>query len=553
MSSRPLVKIAFASGTDELNARLIEKMRGVFPELPLYVVSEFAPEEKNCVWVRYQQGRFLENFGRCRYTFRDKKIRLAGVLLVPNVPFRAMRLIAFALSPLYFLAVNEHLNDFMLRPGSLPTIVRHFLWRAGNLFRWRFGGDRPPSQVAEASPEPATPRISAHPGIAPSGKPVILIASPYMPFPLSHGGAVRIYNLMKRAAAEFDQVLVTFAEDDGAPPAEIAALCVEAVTVRRTLTHSLPYRGRPEMVEEFHSPDMETALRQAVGKWRPAVAQLEFTWMAQYAPACRPARTILVEHDITYDLYDQMVNTEGGFDNVRQARLWRRFETRAWGTVDRVVTMSEKDRLTVASPKAATLANGVDLERFQPAAEPPDPRRLLFIGSFAHLPNLTAIEFFLRDVWPLLDRASLHVIAGKRHDYYLAHYRYRAAPHFDQPGIELEGFVSDVRPAYRHASIAILPLVASAGTNIKVLEAMAAGKAIASTPAGVNGLDLAPGEEFLLTPDAASMADAINRLMDSPEECRRLGLAARRRAETEFGWDAIARRQADLYRELARQ
>ena len=62
--------------------------------------------------------------------------------------------------------------------------------------------------------------------------------------------------------------------------------------------------------------------------------------------------------------------------------------------------------------------------------------------------------------------------------------------YLDRPGIVVEGFVADVRPAYQRAAVVVAPLVASAGTNIKILEAMAMGKAMVSTPAGVNGLDL---------------------------------------------------------------
>ncbi|HMD70139.1 MAG TPA: hypothetical protein VKF41_02285, partial [Bryobacteraceae bacterium] len=129
------IKVAFASGTDDLNARLIARMRELFPELPLYVVSDFRPADSDLHWVRYQGG-LLENWARCRSAFRGKPIRLAGVLLVPNVPFRRMRLLALMLAPLYFLAVNENLNDFMLRPGSLPALARHFAWRARNFWRW---------------------------------------------------------------------------------------------------------------------------------------------------------------------------------------------------------------------------------------------------------------------------------------------------------------------------------------------------------------------------------------------------------------------------------
>ncbi len=135
---KPRIKIAFASGTDDLNARLIARMREIFPELPLYVVSEFPPDDSDIHWVRYRGG-LMENLARCRSAFRGKSIRLAGVLLVPNVPFRKMRLLALILAPIYFLAVNEHLNDFMLRPASIPSIVRHIVWRIGNFVRWHLG------------------------------------------------------------------------------------------------------------------------------------------------------------------------------------------------------------------------------------------------------------------------------------------------------------------------------------------------------------------------------------------------------------------------------
>jgi glycosyltransferase involved in cell wall biosynthesis len=94
--------------------------------------------------------------------------------------------------------------------------------------------------------------------------------------------------------------------------------------------------------------------------------------------------------------------------------------------------------------------------------------------------------------------------------------------------------------------------VASAGTNIKILEAMAMGKAVVSTPAGVNGLDLAPGEDFVLAQGGDEMAEAIRNLLADPAARVRLETAARRRVELEFGWEAIGRRQALLYDQLAR-
>ena len=128
------VKVAFASGTPELNRQFIDALAGIYPDLPLYVVSEFAPHQGQ--WVPYhpRQG-FLENYRRCRTRFRDKHIRLAAAVLVPRVPYRRMRLLALLLSPVGFLAFNENLNNFMLRPRSLRAIASHCLWRIRNAVR----------------------------------------------------------------------------------------------------------------------------------------------------------------------------------------------------------------------------------------------------------------------------------------------------------------------------------------------------------------------------------------------------------------------------------
>jgi glycosyltransferase involved in cell wall biosynthesis len=235
-----------------------------------------------------------------------------------------------------------------------------------------------------------------------------------------------------------------------------------------------------------------------------------------------------------------------------QLRKWKSFETVAWQTVDCVVAMSPKDQRMIAGAKrVACLPNGVDTDRFQPSGEEPESRRLLFIGSFAHLPNLLGLEFFLNAVWPLLEPAfTLHIIAGARHDYYLDYYR--VAVNLSQPGIEVEGFVADVRDAYRRAEIVLAPLTASAGTNIKVLEAMAMGRAIVSTPAGVNGLDVSPGQDVIVTESGAEMAEKIVSLSADPEGRKAIASRARRTA-LRYDWREIARAQATLCETLTKE
>lgn len=451
--------------------------------------------------------------------------------------------------PLWRDAIRR-LNFLAAQP--IPNkAARAALYQGWKVPFWTARRHADPEAVAHALAL-CTGEVSVAPGAAARGRPVILVVSPYLPFPLAHGGAVRMFNLMRRAARNFDQVLVCFVDEHGAVPPELLAICAEVVTVKRVGTHLHASKDRPDVVEEFDRPAFHAAVRQTVGKWKPAVAQLEFTQMAQYAADCAPAKTILVEHDITLDLYQQLLAQGDDWEVRRQLTRWTAFETAAWKNVHRVVTMSRKDQSMVEG--SFCLANGVDLDRFRPAASEPDSRRVLFIGSFAHLPNVMAIDFFLRECWPDLQRlgATLHVIAGSRPEYFLERYRDRVQPDLRQPGVELEGFVVDVRPAYERAAVVVAPLLASAGTNIKIMEAMAMGKAIVSTPAGINGLDLSAGSDVLVAASGPEIVGAIRDLLEHPEKRRAIEQHARATVERFYDWDTIAADQKLLYQELIR-
>jgi glycosyltransferase involved in cell wall biosynthesis len=347
-------------------------------------------------------------------------------------------------------------------------------------------------------------------------------------------------------------VLLAFTDELTTPPQELLAICREVILVRRRGSHYRRDTALPDVVEEFASEAFRACLKQTVARWKPDLVQLEFTQMAQYADACQPAKTILVEHDITFDLQQQLMKTVPDFELAKQLKKWIAFETAAWKKVDCVVVMSPKDERMIAGAKrVACLPNGVDTERFRPSGKEPEPRRLLFIGSFAHLPNLLALEFFLNQVWPLLQpEFALHIIAGARHEYFLEYYRSRVSIDLAGSGIELEGFVSDVREAYDRAEIVIAPLTASAGTNIKVLEAMAMGRVVVSTSAGINGLNLSPGNDVIATDSALEMAARIHKLAGDRDARKAIEQRARETA-LRYDWLAIARDQAALYEACA--
>ncbi|MCP5118040.1 MAG: glycosyltransferase [bacterium] len=273
--------------------------------------------------------------------------------------------------------------------------------------------------------------------------------------------------------------------------------------------------------------------------------------MAQYAWDCGDAKTVLVEHDLTFDLYRQLAATGGEWEMRQQAERWARYEPRVWRELDCVVTVSEQDRERVTARRVECLPNGVDTAYFRPTEKEPEPGRLLFIGSFGHLPNLVGLAFFLREVWPAVrDGSTLHILGGNRREEFRARWRHVVELDLNQPGIEVEGFVEDIRPAYARAELVIAPLEAAAGTNIKILEAMAMGKPVVTTPTGTTGLDVTPGKDIIEAASPKKFAAAIRELQRNPPRRLAIGKAARSTVERRYGWDRIAARQTSLYHGL---
>jgi glycosyltransferase involved in cell wall biosynthesis len=112
-------------------------------------------------------------------------------------------------------------------------------------------------------------------------------------------------------------------------------------------------------------------------------------------------------------------------------------------------------------------------------------------------------------------------------------------------------FVRDVRPLYVECNLVIVPTTVSAGTNLKVLEAMAMDRAVVSTSCGCAGLGLEHGASVWIADDADSFAEAIARLLEYPPERARLARAGKS-IVVQFDWNQLGHKQRALYRELLR-
>jgi glycosyltransferase involved in cell wall biosynthesis len=377
------------------------------------------------------------------------------------------------------------------------------------------------------------------------GRRRVAVLSPYFPFPLAHGGAVRIYNLLREMAKQFDIELFAFT-DASVELAPVLEFCARVVLVEKPRYREPRWSSLlPPEVHEFRSPAMKQAIIEERRAFAFETLQVEYTQLAEYG--AESSGDILVEHDVTSDLFTQIARHERTLSAAWDAFRWRRFETRALRQFPRVVVMSEKDAEMVGVP-STVIPNGVDLARFRAAPENPG-ERLLFIGSFRHFPNVAAYRFFTEEVWPLLrdkfPEMSLTVVSGAD---YLTYWRAFADSPEPAPDarIRLLGFVSDVRPLYVESNLVLAPTTVSAGTNVKVLEAMAMERAVVSTSSGCAGLGLLHGHSVWVADSAVAFAAGVATLINDTERRQQMARAACGVALRNFDWAAIGEKQRAL-------
>jgi glycosyltransferase involved in cell wall biosynthesis len=268
--------------------------------------------------------------------------------------------------------------------------------------------------------------------------------------------------------------------------------------------------------------------------------------MAEFRNGAPETPAILVEHDLTFSLFQQLADNDGGEESRREHARWLQYERRWLRDYDTVWTVSEEDRLSAIREGASAgrtfaIPNGVDVFRFRPSAAPP-ALEILFVGSFRHLPNALAFEQLRSEimprVWSEFPDAVARVVAGPDHEWFWRRLAGKRPLGCD-PRIEIHGFVEDLRPLYARAAVVAAPLDVSAGTNIKILEAMACGKAIVVTPVGCAGLGLRDGGEALIRSDWAGFGGAVCDILSDARLRDGLGRRARRAAERRFSWSAI--------------
>lgn len=388
----------------------------------------------------------------------------------------------------------------------------------------------------------------------------ILLVLPHPPYPPVHGGAVRMWNVLRTLSTRHEVNLLAFHEV-GQPAAELDEVASQigkyARQVRLVPRQPAPYGpdlfGRLIHLEMFECAEMRAALQEMTGASRYEVVQFHKLEMARYARSKPAPIQVLVEHIIFHRAYQR--------EFLRWSRAWparlieflglRRYELKACDQFDAVLAMSEDDarylrRRLPSHPCIVEGPNGVDSDFYQPTERTSEASDILFVGNFEHSPNVDGVRFFLREVYPVVTSAmpdARLLVVGPGH--------WESLPEVaSDPRIVVTGRVEDTRPYLAKSAVFVAPIRAGSGTRVKILEAMAAGTPVVSTTVGIEGIEAIPGKHALVADRPRDFAAAVIRLLREPHLRDEMSVSARSLVDERYSWQVVGERLDAIYRDL---
>jgi polysaccharide biosynthesis protein PslH len=193
----------------------------------------------------------------------------------------------------------------------------------------------------------------------------------------------------------------------------------------------------------------------------------------------------------------------------------------------------------------SVLPNGVDLGYFTPGEEPRDPATIVLSGKMSYHANVSAALHLVNDIMPrvwAVNPAARVVIAGKDPTHQI---RQLALQHAGR--VEVTGSVPDIRPYLRRATVAVVPVLYSAGIQNKVLEAMACATPVIASPQAISALAAHPGSDLAVAGDEASFAANILALLSDPTQQAQIGQAGRAYVERQHSWRTVTSQLESVY------
>lgn len=396
----------------------------------------------------------------------------------------------------------------------------------------------------------------------------VLILDEELPYPQDSGKRIRVHALLTRMAKRHDLTLLAYVGRgvDDAAVANLEGHGIRIIGVRpprreqrggvfylkllANLFSPLPYSSW-----NYCARRMRRRLRELLDRKRFDLVHAEMTLLAPLLRGMGGIPTVGVAHNVESEIWHRYLETEASWARRRyialQGRRVDRFEATALRRLSTLCAVTDRDaawfRDRARVERVHVVPNGVDLGYFQPLVAPEDPATLVHVGSMDWRPNGDAVSYFLREIYPRILRRvpqARFLVVGRNPGELLIKLAAR------YPGAHVTGTVEDVRPYVGRGAVFVVPLRVGGGSRLKILTALAMGRAVVSTSVGAEGLEVVDGQHLLLADKPEEFADRTVALLRDPAERRRLGAAGRALVEARYGWDAIADRLEATWHEV---
>jgi len=260
--------------------------------------------------------------------------------------------------------------------------------------------------------------------------------------------------------------------------------------------------------------EFQQKLQEFFDERRFDVAICDFLDAAVNFPEQLSTVSVLFQHNVETEIWRRHAATESNLVKRRmyavEFKKMLRYESHAVRKFHHVIAVSQHDRSLmeawVEGSRITVVPTGVDLDQYQPdfGHQPASPL-VMFVGAMDWEPNIDAMEYFCRKIWPAVlvqtPAARLRIVGRNPGD------RVRALA---APSIDITGRVASVAEHLRDAAVVVVPLRIGGGTRLKIYEAMAAGKAVVSTSIGAEGLDVHHGRDIILADNPESFSEAVS-------------------------------------------
>lgn len=399
-------------------------------------------------------------------------------------------------------------------------------------------------------------------------RPRLLYLGHNLPYPPHEGALIRSFHTVRLLSEAFDVSGIYFfrrgaASDDAARERALERMRAlgtasafripqEWNRARLVWDHArAALSGLPYTRWMHDSRPARDQLKRLLAEGRFDIIHVDSLDLLALLPMLPDAPIVLAHHNVESALLRRRATPERGLKRryiLRQADLVERIEHEWAPRVNLNVMVSSADeqllRRLALGANTVVIPNGVDTSEFRPSEE--EPRSdIVFVGGYSWFPNADGMQFFTESVLPLIQER----LPGVRTTW-VGRASPKHARAFGARGVEMTGYVDDIRPIVHDARCVIVPLRVGGGTRLKILDAWAMGKAVVSTRLGCEGLATRDGENILIADEPKAFAAKVLEVLSNQDLRHRLEAGARTAAVREYDWSVLGERMLTAYRTL---